>query len=170
MLAAAYDAQRRALCRTVANRYGAADGEDVVQDVFVKLLADPGRYVQARGAFEPYLRMVTRGRAVDVARTERAHRDRHETAYRRNASSGVTPPEEAAVRNVMAERLKRHLRALPAREREVIRLAFFEQRPYREVAAVLGIPEGTTKARIRSGLRRLRLALQCDGFASADFR
>lgn len=48
---------------------------------------------------------------------------------------------------------------LPKQEQEALAVAFYGQRTYREAAMVLGLPEGTTKARIRSGLHRLALAL-----------
>jgi RNA polymerase sigma-70 factor (ECF subfamily) len=41
-------------------------------------------------------------------------------------------------------------------ERESISLAYFGGHSYREVAAILRLPEGTVKSRIRSGLARLR--------------
>jgi RNA polymerase sigma-70 factor (ECF subfamily) len=52
--------------------------------------------------------------------------------------------------------LRRALDLLPTTEREVIELAYFGGMSYRSVAAHLHLPEGTVKARIRSGLVRLR--------------
>jgi RNA polymerase sigma-70 factor (ECF subfamily) len=45
---------------------------------------------------------------------------------------------------------------LSAAEREPIVLAFFSGLTYGAVAVRLGLPEGTVKSRIRSGLNRLR--------------
>ena len=61
------------------------------------------------------------------------------------------------------DQVKAAVGALPAAERRVIALAYFGGHTYREVAALLGEPEGTIKGRIRAGLRRLRAALIQEG-------
>ena len=55
------------------------------------------------------------------------------------------------------------LDVLPAEQRRAIQLAYFESKTYRQVAEVLGIPEGTAKSRLRRGLARMREALEAAG-------
>jgi RNA polymerase sigma-70 factor (ECF subfamily) len=49
---------------------------------------------------------------------------------------------------------------LPPEQREAIQLAYFDGRTYREVAVIMGIPEGTAKSRLRLALRRVAMTLE----------
>ena len=74
------------------------------------------------------------------------------------SSTQRTAPSATAVHELV--------RRLPAGEREAVTLARAEHLTYRDVAVALGIPEGTAKQRIRSGLRRLRAEMQRTGMAA----
>ena len=69
---------------------------------------------------------------------------------------GASPDiEQLADRLLVADALKR----LPAEQRAVLELAFFEGLSHQEVAARLDLPLGTAKSHIRRGLERLRRTL-----------
>jgi RNA polymerase sigma-70 factor (ECF subfamily) len=70
---------------------------------------------------------------------------------------------EMATAMVTAERVRDALDTLPAEQRQCIHLAYFGGKTYREVATVLGIPEGTAKSRLRLGLRRVAEVLEAEG-------
>jgi RNA polymerase sigma-70 factor (ECF subfamily) len=64
---------------------------------------------------------------------------------------------------VTAERVRTALDTLPDEQRQAIHLAYFGGKTYRQVAEVLGIPEGTAKSRLRLGLRRVAMSLEAEG-------
>lgn len=131
--------------------------EEVVQDVFVRLWRDPERFDPARGALRPFLLAQCHGRAVDIARAEDARRRRE--VRDANAVKSQSIVEDDVLDFVVGEKLREAVGTLRQTEREAISLAYFGGHSYREVASLLGIPEGTAKSRIRSGLARLRTAL-----------
>lgn len=135
-----------------------AVADDVAQNVFVDLWRRPSRFDPDRGSLANFLLLQTRGRAVEAIRSETSRQRREGTVARRNAVS-AKGPEAGAVLLATRGRVRGSLQRLPEREREAITLAFFGGLTYREVAAVLGQPEGTIKTRIRAGLKRLRPAL-----------
>jgi RNA polymerase sigma-70 factor (ECF subfamily) len=135
--------------------------EDVSQDVFVGLWERPGAFDPDRGSLRTWLGTLAHRRAVDYVRREEARRRRAE----RDAARAATPPDvdELATALVAAERVRAALDRLPAEQRRAIELAYFGGKTYRQVAEVLGIPEGTAKSRLRLGLRRIAEALEAEG-------
>jgi len=135
--------------------------EDVSQDVFMSVWERPDAFDPERGSLRTWLGTLAHRRAVDYVRREEARRRRTE----RDASRRVTVPdvEEIAVALVTAERVRDALALLPDEQRRAIQLAYFGGKTYRQVAEVLGIPEGTAKSRLRLGLRRIAEALEAQG-------
>ena len=68
----------------------------------------------------------------------------------------------------VADQVARGHERAPDDERQAIELAYFEGQTYREVARSLGQPEGTIKSRIRTGMRRLKVALADAGVRGVD--
>jgi len=68
----------------------------------------------------------------------------------------------------LGEHVRGALTALTDDERSAIELAYFGGHSYREVADILGQPEGTVKSRIRSGLGRMRDVLKDAGLVGAE--
>jgi len=154
-------ARHGSVMSAVAARAIGESGRDVVQDVLARLWQSPTRFEAARGPLRSFLLLQVRRRAIDVLRTDssrRAREERDEQSERRTSS-----PESSALDVLYShETLGTLLDNLAPEEREPISLAFFDGYTYREVAAMLGLPEGTIKSRIRAGLRRLRAGLVTD--------
>jgi RNA polymerase sigma-70 factor (ECF subfamily) len=127
--------------------------EEVVQDVFTALWERPGAFDPDRGSVRTWLATLAHRRAVDRVRaSERARRRELASATADVADVDVAAEGEAAD---LSARLWAAVDALPEDQRDAVRLAYAEGRTYREVAGLLGIPEGTAKSRLRLGLRKL---------------
>lgn len=129
--------------------------EEVVQEVFLRLWNDPDRFDPDRGSLRSYLLAQCHGRSVDLIRSESSRRRREEKELTLAAEAGYDLEHEVWDMAV-ADRVKVTLQSLPEGEREAILLAYFGGHTYREVADLLGVPEGTVKSRIRSGLKKMR--------------
>ena len=137
----------------------AAAAQDVVQDVFVELWSNPGRYDPAIGPLRAYLVLLARHRAVDIVRSELRRVARQEHSYRlvpRNPDP--TPLDEAMVSEAAAA-VRAAIKQLPDSQRRIVELAYFGGLTCREAAKVAGIPEGTAKSRLRLALAKLETML-----------
>lgn len=142
-----------------------AAAEEVVQEVFVRLWNAPERFDPERGALRSFLLAQAHGRAVDQMRAESSRRRREERQAREVAQAGYDLEHEVAD-IVVAGQVREVLGTLPEAERKPIELAYFRGHTYREVATILGEPEGTVKSRIRSGLKRMHSQLAVSGLGT----
>ena len=132
--------------------------EEVVQEVFLRLWNQPDKFDPDRGSLRSFLLAQAHGRSVDLLRSETSRRRREEREARTTAEAGYDLEHEVWDLAV-ADRVHEVVRELPEEERRAIELAYFGGHTYREVAALLGQPEGTVKSRIRAGMRRMRVRL-----------
>ncbi len=152
---ALYDKHHRLVYGVAARMLGdAAAAEDVTQAVFLKVWSSPERF--RGGNFPAWIVRMTRNRALDVIRARSAHAE---------AALPETLPEETAIEdtafaNIDADIVRNALAMLPAEQREPIELGFFGGITHDEIARRSGIPLGTIKTRIRTGLKKLRSALE----------
>lgn len=133
--------------------------EEVVQDVFVRLATRPQSFDPVRGALRSYLLTQTRWRCVDLIRSEESRRQRERRASAEAAPYVLPDVDDRQVETDRLEALTAMgdaLVQLPLDERLPIDLAYYGELTYKEVAEVLGWPEGTVKSRIRRGLHRMR--------------
>lgn len=131
-----------------------ADAEDVCQDAFISALErlddcrEPDR-------FAAWLMRIVRNRAhshlryLEVRKTAPLHGDAHATPA---AASPARAAERAELRNDLIEQM----RTLSEVQRQILLLHDLEGWRHREIAELLGLPEGTVRAHLsyaRKGMR-----------------
>ncbi|NOX31681.1 MAG: sigma-70 family RNA polymerase sigma factor [Actinobacteria bacterium] len=129
--------------------------EEITQEVYVEIWRLAPRFDQQRGSAVSWATTVAHRRAVDRVRSEQSRRDRED---RQHVTPVVVPDPVGDVVTDQLDNTRVHsaLATLSESQREAVSLAYFSGYTYREVAAVLELPEGTVKTRIRDGLIRLR--------------
>lgn len=158
VLYARYGRPAFALARRIIGDEGFA--EDVVQEVFLTVWRDPGRFDRARGSFASWLLSATHHKSVDAVRRKESLRRRRTQATEDAVamlvdSDHTTGVEEEVWTLLRRERVRVALRDLPPAQREALALAYYRGYTQREVAALTGAPLGTVKTRMLTGLRRL---------------
>lgn len=139
-----------------------ADADAIVVDAFTKVWRSADRYDAQRGPVTARLMTIVRGRAIDRLRARRAvvvNRMTEEGAAQSTPGS-ADDPEHAAGRPEYRGRVGRALAELSEGERRAIELALYGGMTHGEIARVLGEPPGTIRTRIRSGMQKLRTALE----------
>jgi len=136
---------------TGADRYA----QDVVQEVFVALWRDAGRYDESRGALSSWLFGLARHKAIDLVRKE-ANVRRHTADVDLELREADDDVDQEAWLRLRRDTVRAAITKLPEAQRTAVELAFFGGLTHVEVAEQLGIPLGTAKTRIRTALLKLR--------------
>ena len=137
-----------------------ADAEEVTLDVYTQAWRQAARFDANRGEPLAWLLMLARSRAIDRLRARGGAR-RHEEDFEkvRDLASPLVDPESGSALAERASTVRAALAGLPAEQREVIELAYFQGLTHTEIAERLAQPLGTAKSRIRLALQRLRQTL-----------
>ena len=132
----------------------AGDAEDAVQECFLRALKHLDSW---RGpAIRPWLFAILRNVVIDEARARGVRPVPQDSEVQEAVADLVDPLEQALDAWLIEEALRR----IRPEHRTVIVETYYRGRPYADVAADLGIPEGTARSRAFYGLRALRLALE----------
>lgn len=126
--------------------------EEAVQETFLRAWRAGERFDPQIGSLRTWLFAILRNVVIDLGRA-RAARPR---PVEEGPQDTVEPIEEA----LLAWQVEEALRRIGEQHRRVLLETYLRGRPYAEVAAELGVPEGTIKSRVYYGLRAMRVALE----------
>jgi RNA polymerase sigma-70 factor, ECF subfamily len=148
----------------------AADAEDLTQDVFLKIYSNLSSFDMGRGSLQVWITTMTRNLLVDNFRRTRNLRATGSLdegwdlidelkPVDRLTSAGPSPHETAAQKE-LSKMIQNALARVSVELREAVILRDLQDLDYKEIAQVLGIPEGTVKSRISRGRAELARLLE----------
>jgi RNA polymerase sigma-70 factor, ECF subfamily len=189
-LAALYDRHADAIYRVAFRRLGDRQhAEEVLQDTYLALWNRAELFDPSMGSLIGWLSTIARNRASDRRRALLRRSalppglmwsaDDADPEGQERVIAGGTPlasgsagpsddPQRAADQAEQREQIRAALTDLPDVEREVLRLAYYEELTQSEIALRLGWPIGTVKTRTRRALLRLRAALALEDRPGRD--
>lgn len=143
------------------------DAEDLLQEVFVRVVRMIGRY-EHENRFDAWLFRIATNLVRDRVRRRRRAAGVESSGGQQDEpgvleevpDEEVDQPDDVMQTAEQVDRMQRVLRQLPAAEREVILLRHFSQMSFKEVAEAMGTPLGTALARAHRGLAKLRRLME----------
>ena len=133
--------------------------EDVVQDAFMGVWRNAGKYIEGRGSVKTWMLSIVHHRAVDAVRRRRPTTELPER-------EDVPPPAlqlpdiwHDVAAGLDRDEIAAAMATLSDVQREAIELAYWGGLTQQEISERTGTPLGTVKSRVRLGLLALRRAL-----------
>jgi RNA polymerase sigma-70 factor (ECF subfamily) len=153
----------------LAHRYAPLRGEvdDLKQEVFLRIYCSLASFRADTGNLSHWIVRVGRNLIVDLLRKSRhlpncrsgEELDMHDLPDKETAS-----PETNTTQNEESRILRRSLRLLTPELEQALVLKYLKEMTYAEIAARLGIPDGTVKSRVKRGREKLACQLSKQGF------
>ncbi|HUN53467.1 MAG TPA: sigma-70 family RNA polymerase sigma factor [Candidatus Sulfotelmatobacter sp.] len=135
----------------------AAQAEELTQEAMLAVWRKAASFDRRQSSVATWVFTIARNKRIDGLR-----RDRRPELDPADPMLVPAPPAQADALYALAQseaRIKAAVAALPAEQRDLLELAFYEDRSHRDIAALRGLPLGTVKSRLRLALGRLRKAI-----------
>jgi RNA polymerase sigma-70 factor (ECF subfamily) len=147
-----------------------ADAEDLTQDVFLKIYSNLTSFDTTRGSLQVWITTMTRNLLVDNFRRTRNQRATSSLDEGWDVTEELRPvdrltasgpsPHDFAAQKELSKMVQNALTRVSVELREAVILRDLQDMDYKEIAQVLGIPEGTVKSRISRGRAELARLLE----------
>jgi RNA polymerase sigma-70 factor, ECF subfamily len=134
-----------------------AQAEEMAQEVLLTVWRKAAQYDPARAAASAWIFAIARNLRTDTLRRSSL------TLPQLDPSDEPIPiplPDAVIAAGERVQRLRAALDGLPSEQLTLLKLTFFEGRSHNEIAALLGVPVGTVKSRLRLAMFKLRAALK----------
>ncbi|MEC5168973.1 sigma-70 family RNA polymerase sigma factor [Glaciihabitans sp. GrIS 2.15] len=133
-----------------------AQSEEVTQEVFLEIWQNASRYEPSKGGASTWILTIAHRRAIDRIRSSQSGRDRDVKIGIRDYVSDYDNVADMVETTIEHERVKEAMTQLTELQRQAVSLAYYGGYSHSEVAAMLSVPIGTVKTRLRDGMIRLR--------------
>ena len=130
--------------------------EDVAQEAFARAWKHAAVYDARRASVATWLLTITRNLAIDAVRVERVRPAELVDIIDLTIAEKGPGPDDLATQSAEVDRVVTALQQLPPTQRRCVVLASMHGRTAQEISEIEGIPIGTAKTRLRSGLLKLR--------------
>jgi RNA polymerase sigma-70 factor (ECF subfamily) len=142
-----------------------SEAQDLTQEVFLRVFRTLKTFRSAEGSFGTWLARVARNLLIDHYRRTRQERvtdpiEEQLVVLEEKGATASERPDHALAGREASQILQAALRKLSPDLREAVILRDLQEMEYREIAEVLGIPEGTVKSRINRGRAELTRLLR----------
>ncbi len=134
---------------------------DIFQETFVKVIISlrKGNYVE-QGQFFAWLSRIAHNLVLDHFKTQRGQcsydEDGQEFADETTSQLACVGREEEMIRMESIEMVQKWITLLPDEQREVVKMRFYQEIPFKEIAEKTGVGISTSLARMRYALLNLR--------------
>ncbi len=159
-LALLYDRYRTVLfgllIRILNNR---SEAEDILQEVFVQVWQQAQNFDKERGKAFTWLGTITRSKAIDRLRYLKTRTRAIELMCENEPLFTDSKIEQNLILRKCQKQVRSALNQLPENQRSLLLMAYFDGHSQTEIAKSTNIPLGTVKTRMRTGMTKLREAL-----------
>jgi RNA polymerase sigma factor (sigma-70 family) len=145
---------------SLARRFlgNSADLEDAVQEIFIEIWSNAGRYDPSIAKEVTFVATITRRRLID--RLRKNSRRPASEEYDDGLTHQNPEQTDANITSVEVGNVVKILDAMPNEQREILTLSVYEGYSHSEIANRLQMPLGTVKTRVRRGLLHIREQLE----------
>jgi RNA polymerase sigma-70 factor (ECF subfamily) len=147
------------LCRRMTGAHQSAD--DLSQETFIKAYFSLKTFRDEMNFFT-WLRRIAVNASLNYLKAHKREEPlgNRESEVQGNASSTLQElPQAKLQRNELEQKFKRAVDALPASQKSIFILRFYENLSYKDISEILNLPDGTVMSRLNRARKKLKSLL-----------
>ncbi len=144
--------------------------EDIFQETFIKAVGviDSGRYTDS-GKFLPWILRIAHNKVIDHFRAQKQGRIVSESSAGYDVLGTMRFAERSIEEDIISEQTAEHLRKmveqLPEEQREVVKMRYYMELSFKEIAEQTGVSINTALGRMRYALINIRRMIKENNLA-----